>query len=405
MGKRRSKMGPKGLVFDCKKLRALYIDKGLSGAAIARLMSCDKSLVNRKLRSCEIPCRPPLDVDCDLLRLWYREQKRSALQISEALDCSTPTVLKLLTKCGIARNKRRDYDLDRYDWDRNELYRLYWEDGLSLEAIAARKQCSNTAVSEAFKRLDIPTRPSNQKRIKWDDHQLRCWYWDEQRSTAWIAARCGCSEPNVRAAMRRRGIPRRSPGRVASLTAEQKRERKQRYQKHYWRNVASQETRENKKLLNREFMKTYSKREDVKAQRNARHQQRMKEAPQYRNGFSIRGRLNKALERKAVGLSTQQLIGCDWAHLVWHLESQFVDGMSWANRSQWHIDHDFPLSAADVTDSVELRAVCNWRNLIPLWGPINTSKHNKVFPDARRLFDALCEEFRGAIQAKLPSSK
>ena len=403
MTKHKPRMGPKGLKFDCKQLHEWYVTRGLSGAAIARLLGCDKSLVNRKLRSCGIARHPSLGADCDQLRVWYSEQKYSASRISALLKCSKPTVLKLLRKCGIPCNQMSDYDRDTYDWDSDELHRLYWEDGLSLEGIAEKKGCSSTAVADAFDRLGISTRPSNQKRIRWDDKQLRCWYWEEQRSTAWIASRCGCSETNVRVAMRRRGVPRRPPGRVAELTAEQKHERKQRYQRHYWQNVASQKTRDNKKLANRQFMKTYSKREDVKAQRNARHRQRMKNDPAYRIGFAIRGRLNKALERKAVGSTTQKLIGCDWAHLVWHLESQFTDGMTWVNRREWHIDHDFPLSAADVSDPIELRAVCNWRNLVPLWGPVNTSKHNKVFPEAQRLFNDLCEELRSPAHGGLPT--
>lgn len=401
MAKRANKMGPKGLVFDCEKLRAWYVTEEMSGADIARVLGCDKSLVNRKLRSCGIPRRSALQVDCQQLTRWYRDCKYPASQIGQLLDCSKPTVLKLLTRCGIPRNQRSDYELETYSWNREELTRLYWEEGLSLGAIAEKMNCSDTAVSEAFKRLDISTRPANQKRIKWDDKKLRKWYWEEQRSTAWIASELGCSEVNVRAAMRRRGIPRRSPGRVARLTHEQKRERKQRYQCHYWQNVATQEAKDNKRAGNRRFMKEYAQRADVRERRNARHSQRMKTDPQYRIQFAVRSRLNKSLERKGMALRTEQLVGCDWAHLVWYLESQFAPGMSWENRHEWHVDHDFPLSAANLMDSIELHAVCNWRNLVPLWGPANTSKHNKVFPAARRLFDDLCAELREIEEHRL----
>ena len=36
-------------------------------------------------------------------------------------------------------------------------------------------------------------------------------------------------------------------------------------------------------------------------------------------------------------------IGCSIKHLKKHIESQFVSGMNWKNRDEWHIDHITPI--------------------------------------------------------------
>ena len=58
-----------------------------------------------------------------------------------------------------------------------------------------------------------------------------------------------------------------------------------------------------------------------------------------------------------------------------HLESQFIDGMGWDNRVEWHIDHIIPLSSAKTED--ELYRLCHYTNLQPLWAEDNLKKGNK----------------------------
>ena len=59
-----------------------------------------------------------------------------------------------------------------------------------------------------------------------------------------------------------------------------------------------------------------------------------------------------------------------------HLELQFVDGMSWDNRSEWHIDHIIPLSSAKTDE--EIYKLCHYTNLQPLWAEDNLKKSNKI---------------------------
>ena len=73
---------------------------------------------------------------------------------------------------------------------------------------------------------------------------------------------------------------------------------------------------------------------------------------------------------------TQDMLGCDWAKLKAHLESKFVDGMSWANRSMWHIDHVLPLSSAKSLE--EVVKLCHYTNLQPLWAEDNLRKSDRI---------------------------
>lgn len=73
----------------------------------------------------------------------------------------------------------------------------------------------------------------------------------------------------------------------------------------------------------------------------------------------------------------ERLHGYTYEQLKLHIESQFVDGMSWENRSEWHIDHIKPISVfirEGVTDPKIINALSN---LQPLWAFDNLSKGAK----------------------------
>jgi hypothetical protein len=84
---------------------------------------------------------------------------------------------------------------------------------------------------------------------------------------------------------------------------------------------------------------------------------------------------------------TQEMLGCDYATLKHHLESQFTPGMTWANRGEWHIDHIIPLASA--SNESELIGLCHYTNLQPLWAKDNLSKGAKM-PDEMNLERRQC---------------
>lgn len=80
--------------------------------------------------------------------------------------------------------------------------------------------------------------------------------------------------------------------------------------------------------------------------------------------------------RKDSGI--RELLGADLDAVKKHIEDQFVDGMSWENWSLdgWHIDHIIPLGSAK--DEKELRVLCHYTNLQPLWAFDNLSKGDRI---------------------------
>lgn len=75
--------------------------------------------------------------------------------------------------------------------------------------------------------------------------------------------------------------------------------------------------------------------------------------------------------------TSQKLLGYSAKELHAHLENQFLPGMSWENRSAWHIDHIKPVSAfiaEGITDPKIINALSNLR---PLWARDNLVKGAK----------------------------
>jgi hypothetical protein len=95
-------------------------------------------------------------------------------------------------------------------------------------------------------------------------------------------------------------------------------------------------------------------------------------------GDKWRGLLYLSLRRLGQKKSghTIDLLGYSPHQLKEHLESLFVEGMSWNNYGEWHIDHKIPVCSfsADTPPSV----VNALSNLQPLWAKDNMVKGKKI---------------------------
>lgn len=89
---------------------------------------------------------------------------------------------------------------------------------------------------------------------------------------------------------------------------------------------------------------------------------------------NVRVRINKFLKNKKV--SSSDFIGCSFLYLKEHLEKQFINGMTWENYGEWHIDHKIPLSSAN--NEKDIYNLCHYINLQPLWAEDNLKKSNKI---------------------------
>lgn len=75
-------------------------------------------------------------------------------------------------------------------------------------------------------------------------------------------------------------------------------------------------------------------------------------------------------------MKTESIVGISYNEFKIYMESKFVNGMSWDNRGEWHIDHIIPLSSAKSED--ELIALSHYTNLQPLWAMDNLKKGARV---------------------------
>jgi len=117
--------------------------------------------------------------------------------------------------------------------------------------------------------------------------------------------------------------------------------------------------RERKRKTSREWMKERRQR-DPKAGINER----------------MTAGIKNSLRNGKQGRSWESLVGYTVEDLMRHLERQFVKGMTWENRGDWHIDHIVPLKCFhfETPEDPEFRAAWAITNLRPLWGPANLTK-------------------------------
>lgn len=80
------------------------------------------------------------------------------------------------------------------------------------------------------------------------------------------------------------------------------------------------------------------------------------------------------------GQPWELLVGYTVDQLMAHLEKQFLPGMTWENRSEWHIDHKIPIAAFNFETPNDLDFKRCWAldNLRPLWSTENLKKSAKI---------------------------
>lgn len=98
-----------------------------------------------------------------------------------------------------------------------------------------------------------------------------------------------------------------------------------------------------------------------------------------RVGALIRQRLRSRLSGKN-WRSTFDVLPYTIDDLIAHLESKFVNGMSWENHGKWHIDHIIPDCNFNYKslDDDEFKKCWALDNLQPLWAEDNIRKNRKV---------------------------
>ncbi len=92
-----------------------------------------------------------------LVRHLYDDGKTQA-EIATMLGCSKSTVGNWMRAWGMATRSQRDYTW--IDLPRDDLYRLYVEQGQTLESVAAHVGCSSTTVLRRLRDYNIQSHPA-----------------------------------------------------------------------------------------------------------------------------------------------------------------------------------------------------------------------------------------------------
>jgi len=135
------------------------------------------------------------------------------------------------------------------------------------------------------------------------------------------------------------------------------------------------------KSRRREYMRAYTKSDASRQYHRERKRREYSVNVEFRLVATQRSRLWHALKGTAKSARTLELLGCSVATLKAHLEAQFTRGMTWETygngAGRWNIDHVVPFAGSDLADEEQLRAVCHYTNLRPMWSTENFSKGAK----------------------------
>lgn len=149
--------------------------------------------------------------------------------------------------------------------------------------------------------------------------------------------------------------------------------------------------RENNKQAFVEYdKKSYNKRRDVILEQkkeysslnrdkiNKSRKHKLKNDPNFKIACNIRTRLNGALKNNSKKSSSLVYLGCSIEEYKIYLESKFIEGMTWENHGEWHIDHIIPICNFDLSIEENIYKAFNYLNTQPLWAEDNLRKQKKI---------------------------
>jgi hypothetical protein len=114
----------------------------------------------------------------------------------------------------------------------------------------------------------------------------------------------------------------------------------------------------------------------IKKESNLRH----RSVPRNRLSNNIGKAIWQSLKDRKNGCHWETLVDFTLDQLIVHLEKKFKPGMSWENRSLWHIDHIIPVSVFNIVNdkSPDFKKCWCLKNLQPLWKEENLRKNAKL---------------------------
>lgn len=112
--------------------------------------------------------------------------------------------------------------------------------------------------------------------------------------------------------------------------------------------------------------------------------------PSFRLTECVRSSINRSLQSVNC-IGTMRYLDYTIEDLRYNIESKFLEGMSWNNQGDWHIDHIIPISYFNYDSPKHPEFIFCWSlfNLRPLWAEDNMHKNNKLDYDEQQ--DSLLE--------------
>jgi hypothetical protein len=139
-------------------------------------------------------------------------------------------------------------------------------------------------------------------------------------------------------------------------------------------NAISKKFAENNKEYTREHKRKYNER------RRILRKYKYDNDPFERSVVCFRCGITRAFKSKGWGKQgkSKDILGCDYETAKQYIENRFKEGMSWANYGKfgWHVDHIIPLASAKTL--ADIKKLCHYTNLQPLWWLENIIKSDKI---------------------------
>lgn len=130
----------------------------------------------------------------------------------------------------------------------------------------------------------------------------------------------------------------------------------------------------NKEYNKKRWQDYYLNNKDYLIQRSTLQSAQDRRDPLKRAAMNLRSRLWAAIKSDAKTGSAIRDLGCSISEFKLYIENQFLDGMTWDNYGEWHLDHVIPLCKFDLSDRTEFLEASNFLNIQPLWAKDNYLK-------------------------------
>jgi len=91
--------------------------------------------------------------------------------------------------------------------------------------------------------------------------------------------------------------------------------------------------------------------------------------------------------------TTMSYLGCSHIFLKKWFQFLFLEGMTWDNMGEWHIDHVTPCISYDLTKEEDIKQCFSWKNIRPCWEKDNLEKSSQIIPEVIREQESKVNKF------------